>query len=149
MCPKHLSYRTDSDRASVWNCDICAIHCCRPGARSPIIGTAAHPGYAVTNLQQNHAGIIMRVLSALLNPFFSHDAHGALPTLFAATSPEAVPGGYYAPKGFQELTGDTAPTEIPSVAKRYVACKTVVVRDRAAYRCSFHRELAMKASASS
>jgi hypothetical protein len=59
----------------------------------------------------------MRVLSALLNPFFSHDAHGGLPTLFAATSPEAMPGGYYAPKGFQELTGDTAPAKIPGVAK--------------------------------
>jgi len=60
----------------------------------------------------------MRVLSALLNPFFSHDAHGGLPTLFAATSPEAVSGGYYAPKRFQELTGDTAPAEIPGVAKK-------------------------------
>jgi NAD(P)-dependent dehydrogenase (short-subunit alcohol dehydrogenase family) len=86
--------------------------------QSPIISTAAHPGYAVTNLQQNQTGLLMRIISALLTPFFSHDAaHGALPTLFAATSPEAAPGGYYAPKGFQELTGDTAPAKIPAAAK--------------------------------
>jgi len=30
-------------------------------------------------------------------------AHGALPTLFAATSPKVIPGGYYGPDGIGEL----------------------------------------------
>jgi NAD(P)-dependent dehydrogenase (short-subunit alcohol dehydrogenase family) len=42
--------------------------------QSPIISTAAHPGYAVTNLQQNQTGLFMRIISPLLKPFFSHDA---------------------------------------------------------------------------
>lgn len=67
----------------------------------------------------------MRFLSAVLKPVASHDAaHGALPTLLAATSPDATPGGYYGPNGFQELKGDPAPAKIaarakdPAVAKR-------------------------------
>jgi len=88
--------------------------------KSPIISTVAHPGFAITNLQanQNRGISIGRAVGALLIPWFSHDAaHGALPTLFAATSPDATPGGYYGPEGFQELTGDTAPAKIPAPAK--------------------------------
>ena len=75
---------------------------------SPILSTGAHPGYAVTNLQTSGPGenvpFLMRVGMAILKPIASQDAaHGALPTLFAATSPEATPGGYYGPSGFQEL----------------------------------------------
>src|ERR1700691_133146 len=36
----------------------------------------------------------------ILKPLASQDtARGALPTLFAATSPAAIPGGYYGPSG--------------------------------------------------
>lgn len=35
-------------------------------------------------------------------------AHGALPTLFAATAPDAKGGAYYGPKGFFELKGPVA-----------------------------------------
>ncbi len=87
---------------------------------SPILSTAAHPGYAITNLQTSGPGNgfgLMRVLGYILAPFASHDAaHGALPTLFAATSPSAVAGGYYGPDGFQELKGDPAPAKIAPAA---------------------------------
>lgn len=74
--------------------------------RSPIISTAAHPGYAVTNLQADHVGGGLKLLMAIMKPFVSQDAkHGALPTLFAAVAPEAVPGGYYGPDGIAELKG--------------------------------------------
>jgi NAD(P)-dependent dehydrogenase (short-subunit alcohol dehydrogenase family) len=73
---------------------------------SPIISTAAHPGYAVTNLQAGHLGAGLKILMAVMKPFASQDAaHGALPTLFAAVAPEAVPGGYYGPDGIAELKG--------------------------------------------
>jgi NAD(P)-dependent dehydrogenase (short-subunit alcohol dehydrogenase family) len=73
---------------------------------SPIISTAAHPGYAVTNLQADHVGAGLTLLMAAMKPFLSQDAaHGALPTLFAAVAAEAVPGGYYGPDGVGELKG--------------------------------------------
>jgi len=97
-------------------------------AGSPIICTAAHPGYAVTNLQTSGPGEGMsftRFMTTILKPIASQDAaHGALPTLLAATSPDATPGGYYGPNGFQELKGDPVPVKIapaakdPAVAKR-------------------------------
>jgi len=97
-------------------------------AGSPILCTAAHPGYAVTNLQTSGPGEGMgftRFMTIILKPIASQDAaHGALPTLFAATSPDATPGGYYGPNGFQELKGDPVPVKIapaakdPAVAKR-------------------------------
>ena len=39
-----------------------------------------------------------------------HDVAGALPTLYAATSPEAQGGEYIGPDGFQEFKG--APTVV-------------------------------------
>jgi hypothetical protein len=45
-----------------------------------------------------------------MKPFLSHSAAaGALPTLYAATSPDARPAAYYGPDGFQEMKG--APSE--------------------------------------
>jgi NAD(P)-dependent dehydrogenase (short-subunit alcohol dehydrogenase family) len=67
-------------------------------AHSPIIVTAAHPGYAITNLQTSGPGDMpfyhpMKIAMTVLKPILSHDAHhGALPTLFAATDPGATPG---------------------------------------------------------
>ncbi len=71
-------------------------------AGSPILSTGAHPGYALTNLQTSGpAGIVplsFRLVEIILKPLASQDAaHGALPTLFAATSPVVTPGGYYGP----------------------------------------------------
>jgi NAD(P)-dependent dehydrogenase (short-subunit alcohol dehydrogenase family) len=89
---------------------------------SPILSTGAHPGYAITNLQTTGPGenmpFIMRVGMMILKPLASQDAaHGALPTLFAATSPEATPGGYCGPSGFQELKGYPVPAKITAAAK--------------------------------
>ena len=61
---------------------------------------AAHPGWTVTNLQQHS------FLFRMLNPIFGmRPPQGALPTLFAATSPDVKDGGYYGPDGFFELRG--------------------------------------------
>jgi len=95
---------------------------------SPIISTAAHPGYAITNLQTSGPGqgsFVMKVLEKMLKPIASQDAaHGALPTLFAAVAPEATAGGYYGPDGFQELKG------YPMAAKIAPAAKDVAVAKR-------------------
>jgi NAD(P)-dependent dehydrogenase (short-subunit alcohol dehydrogenase family) len=88
-------------------------------AHSPILSTAAHPGYAVTNLHDSGPGdgnSPMKIMLKLLHPL-SQDAHqGALPTLFAATSPTAQPGGYYGPDGLLETKGNPIATKIPAAA---------------------------------
>jgi hypothetical protein len=39
------------------------------------------------------------------------------PTLFAATAPDAVPGGYYGPDGFLELKGFPEAVVVPPQAQ--------------------------------
>ncbi|MCI2244452.1 SDR family oxidoreductase [Xanthomonas sp. PPL568] len=97
---------------------------------------AAHPGIAQTALIANGPAVDGRrtaigAATQWLAPWISHSAAaGALPTLYAATSPNAQPGGYYGPDGPFELKGDPAPARIarqardPQVAARLwdVAC---------------------------
>jgi NAD(P)-dependent dehydrogenase (short-subunit alcohol dehydrogenase family) len=86
-------------------------------AGSPILSTAAHPGYAVTNLQADHVPLGLKILMAALKPFLSQDAaRGALPTLYAAVAAEAVAGGYYGPDGLAELKGHPTPVPVPKSA---------------------------------
>ena len=91
---------------------------------SPIMVTCAHPGYAITNLQNSGptsggGGFSpFMIAAAILKPFASHDAfHGALPTLYAAASPAAEPSGYYGPDGLMELKGNPTAVKHPPQAK--------------------------------
>jgi NAD(P)-dependent dehydrogenase (short-subunit alcohol dehydrogenase family) len=80
-----------------------------------LMSNAAHPGYARTDLIAKGPGTsgLLWQVNKLLQPFASQSAaEGALPTLFAATSPEAKPAGYYGPNGFYELKGAPAPATI-------------------------------------
>ncbi len=90
-------------------------------AGSPIIATSAHPGYAITNIQTSGPGksySIRRFFDALFMPIAAQGAaHGALPILYAATSPEARPGGYYGPSGLCELKGYPTAVQIPHRAR--------------------------------
>ncbi|MDA9548954.1 short-chain dehydrogenase [Bradyrhizobium sp. CCBAU 45321] len=80
---------------------------------------AAHPGIARTELIPNGAG--PRSLQGLARSFlwflFQSPAQGALPTLFAATSPLAEPGGYYGPDRLGETRGVPAAARVPRQAK--------------------------------
>jgi NAD(P)-dependent dehydrogenase (short-subunit alcohol dehydrogenase family) len=85
-----------------------------------LMSNAAHPGYARTDLIPNGPGTsgLSWYVSRLLRPYASHSAaEGALPTLFAATSPEAKGGGYYGPNWFYELKGPPVPAKIMPRAK--------------------------------
>jgi NAD(P)-dependent dehydrogenase (short-subunit alcohol dehydrogenase family) len=90
-------------------------------AGSPVAVTSAHPGYAITNLQTSGPGngfSSFRMITAILKPLLSQDAaRGALPTLFAAVAPQAVPGDYYGPDGLFELKGYPKAVVIPSGAQ--------------------------------
>ena len=60
----------------------------------------AHPGYAATNLQAHD------LMSRALNPVAAQSAAmGALPSLYAAVSPDVVQGGYYGPQSFGGTRG--------------------------------------------
>lgn len=47
---------------------------------------------------------------------FQPAARGALPTLFAATSPDARGGAYYGPDTFQEVRGYPGLAKVPALA---------------------------------
>lgn len=92
-------------------------------ASSPIMSVAAHPGVAHTPLfskgdysatEKAARKLLGEVIEILLNT----DAEGALPTLYAATSPDATDGGYYGPQGFQEMRGEhVGPAKIAPQAR--------------------------------
>jgi NAD(P)-dependent dehydrogenase (short-subunit alcohol dehydrogenase family) len=64
------------------------------------ISVVVHPGYAATNLQ--HTTTFFRSL----NPIMAQSQEmGALPTLYAATSPEIKGGEYIGPDGFMGQRG--------------------------------------------
>lgn len=79
---------------------------------------AAHPGISRTALIPNGsgsrsvAGIARRILWFLFQPA----AQGALPILFAATSPQAQAGMYYGPDKLSETRGYPALAKIPPQA---------------------------------
>lgn len=89
---------------------------------SRVMSVAAHPGVANTNLFQagDYPPMELRVrrwMGVLIGAWLNTEAAGALPTLFAATSPEAESGGYYGPQGWQEMRGgDAGPAKIAAQA---------------------------------
>jgi len=99
------------------------------GAKTSAISLACHPGYAATNLQSagpRMAGSrLMESIMEIGNRLFSQSAAmGALPTLYAATAPDAAGGDYIGPDGFFENNGhpkkttSTARSHDREVAKR-------------------------------
>lgn len=84
-------------------------------AGSAVRSVAAHPGYAATNLQ-SHTESIQDWFMAIANRIVAQSAEmGALPELFAATSPDIEPGAYYGPGGFNGMRGH--PKRVGSNAK--------------------------------
>jgi NAD(P)-dependent dehydrogenase (short-subunit alcohol dehydrogenase family) len=74
-------------------------------AGSSVLATAAHPGYAATNLQFHSGRGLFDVISRVGNQLIAQDENGgALPTLYAAVAD--VPGNSFAgPSGFMEQRG--------------------------------------------
>lgn len=74
---------------------------------------AAHPGISRTDLVHNGAGqmSVAGFARTFLWFLFQPASRGALPTLFAVTSPDARDGGYYGPDRLSETRG------FPAIAK--------------------------------
>jgi NAD(P)-dependent dehydrogenase (short-subunit alcohol dehydrogenase family) len=98
-------------------------------AGSPVKATAAHPGYAATNLQRPPAGQsrsgsqFMGFAMALGNQLVAQDAtSGALPTLYAAVAD--IPGDSYAGPGGITMHGP------PKLGRRSAAARDADVARR-------------------
>jgi NAD(P)-dependent dehydrogenase (short-subunit alcohol dehydrogenase family) len=83
----------------------------------PLMSVAAHPGYTRTNLQTAGASLGReRPSKAFFTrlPLVPSQAveQGVEPLLYAATSPDAINGGYYGPSRFRELVGPTKPSRL-------------------------------------
>ncbi|GAA4664805.1 oxidoreductase [Gordonia humi] len=91
---------------------------------SSTMSVAAHPGYAATGLtgkSQTPVDLIMNLGSAL--HLGQPASQGALPTLYAATSADAVNGGYYGPDRLGGLRGH------PTTARPRRAATDQALRD--------------------
>jgi len=93
-------------------------------AGSDVIATAAHPGYAATNLQFHSGSGVMDTVSRLGNRVLAQDEDGgALPTLYAATADIpgnsfAGPGGFMEQRGPAKLVGRKRTAQDADVARR-------------------------------
>lgn len=98
------------------------------------VGLAAHPGVSRTNLIPNGAGSrsAAGIVRSLFGPiFFQPASRGALPSLFAATSPDALPGGFYGPNRMGETRGNVAPAKSdPAALDVDVASRLWTVSER-------------------
>lgn len=82
--------------------------------------TAAHPGGTSTNLQSTgpRDGRAPTTAQTKRSARFMQSVDtGMLPSLYAATSHAATPGGYFGPNGFLEVRGLPAPARLPRRAR--------------------------------
>jgi NAD(P)-dependent dehydrogenase (short-subunit alcohol dehydrogenase family) len=93
-------------------------------AGSRVLATAAHPGWAATNLQFHSGRRLNDIVSSVANRLFAQDeGGGALPTLYAAVADIpgngfAGPGGFMEQRGAPKLVGRTAAAADAGVARR-------------------------------
>jgi NAD(P)-dependent dehydrogenase (short-subunit alcohol dehydrogenase family) len=89
-----------------------------------LMSNAAHPGYTRTNLLDAGAALrrpggrptLMHTVRKIPHPAQSVQA-GTEPLLYAATSPDAVNGGYYGPRGPFEIAGPAGTAQLPRQAR--------------------------------
>jgi NAD(P)-dependent dehydrogenase (short-subunit alcohol dehydrogenase family) len=80
-----------------------------------LMSNAAHPGGSMTDLVANgpgyRHGLQGTIERFIMNTIAQSPADGALPQLFAATSPDATPSAYYGPRDWFGMRG------LPAVAR--------------------------------
>lgn len=83
-----------------------------------VTSIAAHPGVSRTDLLHNAPGrwSLAGTMRTVFWFMFQPAAQGALPTLFAATAPEASGGAYYGPDMLNEIRGYPALAKVPPQA---------------------------------
>jgi len=90
-------------------------------AGADVASIAAHPGFTATELSANMAraqGNWFLEMGTKVSDLFSQPVErGALPQLYAATSPDAVGGQYYGPDGVRGMRGHPTVAAMSSAAK--------------------------------
>jgi len=79
-------------------------------AGSKLVSIPVHPGVSKTSIFANSLGgskpsLLIRLIVPVAELVMQSDAAGALPTLYAATSPDAKGGEYIGPDGFMAIKG--------------------------------------------
>lgn len=84
-----------------------------------VMSIAAHPGISRTELLHNAPGrgSLHGLARSFLWFLFQPVWQGALPTLYAATAPQARPGAYYGPDRLGETRGYPSPSRVPPQAE--------------------------------
>ncbi|HEV7625434.1 MAG TPA: SDR family oxidoreductase [Streptomyces sp.] len=100
-----------------------------------IVSNTAHPGLTLTNLQTSGWNMgrdrtsvrtaSFRLAPKLLPFLVQYPEAGALPALYAATSPEARGGAFYGPDGFAHLTGGPAEQTLYHPAEDLAAARRI------------------------
>lgn len=89
-------------------------------AGNRLLSVVVHPGVARTNIGSGRQGQVrgsfwehmIDVILAFVMTFLGQDADaGAMPTMYAASMPGLVPGGYYGPDGFGGMKGSPVLTQ--------------------------------------
>lgn len=99
---------------------------------SPVTAYAVHPGYSNTALQNTGPTGLLNVIYKPMNLLMAQPAkYGAYPTVLAATEPNAVPGGYYGPTGWQEARGPVGDASVHPKALREDKAQSLWVQSEA------------------
>jgi len=88
----------------------------------PLRSVAVHPGWAMTDIitngpGQGRGGPGTAVMNVAFRLFGQSATAGALPILYAASAPDAEPGGYYGPTSRGERTGPVGSSRVMPQAK--------------------------------
>lgn len=101
-------------------------------AGGKIKSIAVHPGVARTSIGASRKNLgryrlgdhLVSAALSIVMPFLGQPASaGALPTMYAAVSPDAKGGGFYGPDGFGEMKGAPKAAIIKPAAQDMVAAK--------------------------
>jgi protochlorophyllide reductase len=86
-----------------------------------VASIAAHPGVTATELATTMArsqrNWFLQIGARITDAFSQSPQTGALPQLYAATSPDAVAGDYYGPDGFRGMRGHPARCGMTAAAR--------------------------------
>jgi NAD(P)-dependent dehydrogenase (short-subunit alcohol dehydrogenase family) len=103
-------------------------------AGSKLVSIPVHPGVSRTNIIENGmapTGLKAVVIGAVAGLVMQSDQAGALPTLYAATSPDAKGGEYIGPDGFLGVKGSpTVEQPKPQALDEAVAAKLWAVSEQ-------------------
>jgi NAD(P)-dependent dehydrogenase (short-subunit alcohol dehydrogenase family) len=117
-----------------------------------VTSIGCHPGYAATNLQYRgpkEADSTLRYgMMRVANTLFGQSAtQGALPMLYAATSPDAEGGAYYGPGGLLDMRGPPARQESSDASRDEADAKRLWEQSEDLTRVSYDVEALAKNAA--